>query len=107
MDVTELVDEINEKRPYFDSVYEGAKYGGVNYFVPFTSSTCLMFVRTDMLEAKGITKYPETWDEVFEVAEKVADPDNGIYGLGIGCGPTDEDCENTYAPLELWSLSVQ
>ena len=75
VDVTELVDEINEKRPYFDSVYEGAKYGGVNYFVPFTSSTCLMFVRTDMLEAKGITKYPETWDEVFEVAEKVADPD--------------------------------
>ncbi len=61
VDVTELVDEINEKRPYFDSVYEGAKYGGVNYFVPFTSSTCLMFVRTDMLEAKGITKYPETW----------------------------------------------
>lgn len=31
VDVTELVDEINEKRPYFDSVYEGAKYGGVNF----------------------------------------------------------------------------
>lgn len=105
VDVTELVDEINEKRPYFDSVYEGAKYGGVNYFVPFTSSTCLMFVRTDMLEAKGITKYPETWDEVFEVAEKVADPDNGIYGLGIGCGPTDEDCENTFRTL-LWNYGA-
>ncbi|MCQ4991388.1 extracellular solute-binding protein, partial [[Clostridium] symbiosum] len=105
VDVTELVDEINEKRPYFDSVYEGDKYGGVNYFVPFTSSTCLMFVRTDMLEAKGITKYPETWDEVFEVAENVADPDNGIYGLGIGCGPTDEDCENTFRTL-LWNYGA-
>ena len=64
-----------------------------------------MFVRTDMLEAKGITKYPETWDDVFEVAEKVADPDNGIYGLGIGGGPTDEDCENTFRTL-LWNYGA-
>ena len=35
VDVTELVDEINEKRPYFDSVYEGAKYGGSKLFCSF------------------------------------------------------------------------
>ena len=105
MDVTELVAEINSERPYFDSVFEGAKYDGVNYFVPFLSSTCLMFVRTDILKENGITEYPKTWDEVFTVAEKVSDPANGIYGLGIGCGPTDEDCENTFRTI-LWNYGA-
>lgn len=101
-DVTALVDEINAGRPYFDAIYKGAKYGDVNYFVPSHSSSCLMFVRKDLLEKNGITEYPKTWDEVFAVAEKVSDPANGIYGLGIGCGPTDEDCENTFRTI-LWN----
>ena len=52
--------------------------------------------RKDKLEEKGITELPKTWDEVFEVAEQISDPDNGFYGLGIGCGPTDEDGENMF-----------
>ena len=56
----------------------------------------MMFVRKDKLEEKGITELPKTWDEVFEVAEQISDPDNGFYGLGIGCGPTDEDGENMF-----------
>ncbi|MGI6069360.1 MAG: ABC transporter substrate-binding protein [Blautia sp.] len=93
-DVSDLVAEINKERPYFESIYEGTKIDGKHYFVPMTSSSTMMFVRKDKLEEKGITKMPETWDEVFETAEKITDPDNGFYGLGIGCGPTDEDGEN-------------
>ena len=102
LDVTGLVDEIHANRPYFESIREGSKIEGVNYFVPFYSSSTLMFIRKDKLEEKGITKYPTTWEEVFEVAEAVSDPKNGFYGLGIGCGPTDEDCENTFRMI-MWN----
>lgn len=104
-DVTDLVEEIHEERPYFQSIYEGNKIDGKNYFVPYTSSSCMMFVRKDKLEEKGITKMPETWDEVFEVAEQVSDPDNGFYGLGIGCGPTDEDGENMFRTI-MWNYGA-
>ena len=95
-DVSDIVSNINEERPYFEAVYEGTKIDGKHYFVPMTSSSTMMFVRKDKLEEKGITELPKTWDEVFEVAEQISDPDNGFYGLGIGCGPTDEDGENMF-----------
>lgn len=95
-DVSELVNEINEERPYFEAIYEGTKIDGKHYFVPMTSSTTMMFVRKDKLEENGITEIPKTWDEVFETAEKISDPEHGFFGLGIGCGPTDEDGENMF-----------
>lgn len=101
-DVTDVVEKINKERPYFDSIYEGSKIEGKNYFVPFTSSSTVMFVRKDKLAEKGITEMPNTWEEVFDVAKKVSDPDNGFYGLGIGCGPTDEDGENMFRTI-LWN----
>lgn len=102
VDVTDLVNKIHGIRPYFESIIEGSKIDGVNYFVPFYSSSTLMFIRKDKLEEKGITTLPSTWEEVFEAAEAVSDPANGFYGLGIGCGPTDEDCENTFRMI-LWN----
>lgn len=101
-DVTSLVDEIHKDRPYFDAIYEGSKIDGKNYFVPMTSSSTLMFVRKDKLREKGITEMPKTWDEVFADAKKVSDPDKGFYGLGIGCGPTDEDGENIFRTM-MWN----
>ncbi len=95
-DVSEIVNEINEERPYFEAIYEGTKIDGKHYFVPMTSSTTMMFVRKDKLEENGITEIPKTWDEVFETAEKISDPEHGFFGLGIGCGPTDEDGENMF-----------
>lgn len=94
MDVSELVNEINTERPYFEASYEGTKIGGVHYYVPYYSSSCMMFVRKDKLEEKGL-ELPTTWDEVFEVAQAVSNPDEDFYGLGMGCGEIDDDDENT------------
>ena len=102
MDVTDLVDEINAERPYMQSIYEGRKIEGKNYFVPMTSSSTMMFIRKDKMEEAGITEVPTTWDEVFEAAEKMTDPDNGFYGLAMGCGPTDEDGENMFRNI-MWN----
>lgn len=94
-DVTELVDEINKERPYFQASYEGTKIDGKHYYVPFYSSSTLMYVRKDKLQEAGITQMPSTWSEVFEAAEKVSDPQNDFYGLAWGCGENDDDDENT------------
>ena len=90
VDVSKLVDEINADRPYFKAAYDGTKIGDSHYFVPFCSSTTMMFVRKDKLEAAGITKMPTTWEEVVAAARAVSDPDNDFYGLGMGCGDTDD-----------------
>lgn len=96
VDVSKLVDEINADRPYFKAAYDGTKIGDSHYFVPFCSSTTMMFVRKDKLEAAGITKMPTTWEEVVAAARAVSDPDNDFYGLGMGCGDTDDDDENMF-----------
>lgn len=101
-DVTNLVKEINNERPFIDAIFQGSTIDEKQYFVPFTSSNMLMFLRKDKLEENGITEVPTTWNEVFEVAEKISDSNNGFYGLGIGSGPTDEDGENIFR-IMMWN----
>lgn len=101
-DVTDLVAEIDAGRPMFDALKDGTKIEGVNYFVPFYAASSLLFLRKDLFDAKGIA-LPTTWEELWDAAVAVSDPANGIYGLGMGCGPTDEDCENCFRMM-LWDL---
>lgn len=101
-DVTELVEEIDAQRPMIPSLKEGTQIEGVNYFVPFYAASSLLFLRKDLFDAKGIA-LPTTWEELWDAAVAVSDPENGIYGLGMGCGPTDEDCENSFRMM-LWDL---
>ena len=99
-DVTDLVDELDAERPMFEALKEGTKIEGVNYFVPFYAADSLLFVRTDLFEEAGVD-LPTTWEELWDAAVAVSDPDNSVYGLGIGCGPTDEDCENSFRMM-MW-----
>lgn len=101
MDVSELVNEIHTERPYFEAAYEGTKIGGVHYYVPYYSSSCMMFIRKDKLEEKGL-EVPTTWEEVFEVAKAVSVPEEDFYGLAIGCGENDDDDENTLRQM-IWN----
>lgn len=102
LDVTDLVEEISGERPYLESIIEGSKIEDKNYFVPMTSSSTMAFIRKDKMEEAGVTEVPATWDELFDAAEKMSDPDNGFYGLGMGCGPTDEDGENIFRMM-MWN----
>lgn len=101
-DVTDLVDEIDGQRPMFDALKNGTKIEGVNYFVPFYAASSLLFLRKDVFEAKGVA-LPTTWEELWDAAVAISDPDNGFYGLGMGCGPTDEDCENSFRMM-MWDM---
>lgn len=94
-DVTSLVEEINKDRPYIEALKAGTLIDGVNYYVPFDSTSCLMFVRKDKLKEAGISEMPSTWEDVFADAKAISDPDHDFYGLGMGCGENDDDDENT------------
>ena len=41
--------------------------------------------------------------DALNAAVAISDPDNGFYGLGMGCGPTDEDCENSFRMM-MWDM---
>lgn len=94
MDVTDLVNEIDSERPILEASYQSCLIGDKMYTVPFGNSSELMFIRKDKMEEAGITEMPTTWEEVIEAARAITDPENDFYGLGMGCGSTDNDGDN-------------
>ena len=101
LDVTEKVAALDAEREIFDASIENTKIDGKNYYYPFYNSVSIMYYRTDKLAEAGLD-IPETWEEVFEAAKAISDPDNGFYGLAMGCGPTDEDGCNTFRTI-MWA----
>jgi len=66
----------------FQLVRNGLSADGNLYAVPLYSETSFTFYRTDLFEAAGVevpTEQP-TYTEFAEMAAKLHDPDNGIYG---------------------------
>ena len=101
-EVTDLFEEINSAHPFIGKRSQGSlTIDGEQYAVPFYNSPTLMYIRKDAMEAAGVTEIPESWDEVFDLAYKITDATD-LYGLGWGCGPNDEDCENN-TRMMLWS----
>ena len=77
----DLGDEYNYE-DIFEPVRNGLSANGVLYAVPFYAESSFTFYRTDLFEAAGIQAPTEqiTYDEFAEIAAKVHDPDNGVYG---------------------------
>jgi sn-glycerol 3-phosphate transport system substrate-binding protein len=55
--------------PAVRSYYESAE--GNLLSLPFNSSTPVMWVNQDLLAKAGVEQAPKTWDEIFELAEKL------------------------------------
>lgn len=102
LDVTDLVNSIHAENPIMDSIYNTSQIDNRFFFVPFDSSADLLFIRKDKMEAAGVTEVPRTWEELFELAEKITDPDNDFYGLGMTAGVGDGDGENAMRVM-MWN----
>jgi sorbitol/mannitol transport system substrate-binding protein len=64
------------------SVREGLSVDGKLYALPFYGETSIVYYRKDLFEKAGLTMPEEpSWDQMQEFAEKLHDPDNGVYGL--------------------------
>lgn len=80
-----------------DDIYDDFLPGFLNtcisddrlYGLPFQPSTPVLYYNKDAFKAAGISKAPDTWDELFEVAKAVTLREGGDlkrWGLTIGGG---------------------
>ncbi len=61
-------------------IFEGARYG-----VPWFTDNRVLLYNKAMFEAAGLDpdSPPETWYDLLETAQKLTQPDKGIYGYGV------------------------
>jgi trehalose/maltose transport system substrate-binding protein len=80
--VVELPEEGLPLSEMLEPVLATAKYRDKLYSVPSTSDGGMLYYRTDLLEAAGITEPPKTWKELTDQCAKVqATP----QGKGVSC----------------------
>jgi multiple sugar transport system substrate-binding protein len=100
VDVTDLCKEIGEKSGgWYDAGREAVVVDGKWKAVPFCNIGQLMNWRTDWFKEVGVTKFPDTWEELYEVGKKLKAKDHPFgFELGHGFG----DNHGWLYPL-LWS----
>ena len=100
LDVTDLCKEIGDKNGgWYDAGREAVVVDGKWKAVPFCNIGQLMNWRTDWFAEVGVKKFPETWEELYEVGKKLKANDHPFgFELGHGFG----DNHGWLYPL-LWS----
>jgi sorbitol/mannitol transport system substrate-binding protein len=78
----------NEEREAYDlndvieSVRVGLSANDKLYALPFYGETSIVYYRKDIFEEAGLTMPEEpTWDEIYDLAKKIHDPDENKNGL--------------------------
>lgn len=62
------------------------------YGIPRASNTIALYYNKDLFEAAGLDPNdpPETWDELYEAASALTDPDNDVYGIAFSAKASEE-----------------
>jgi multiple sugar transport system substrate-binding protein len=74
--------ELDENNFYSGSV-ETTKYEDKVVGVPWYIDTRVLYYRTDLLKEVGYNEPPKTWDELRDVAKKLAERGENKYGISI------------------------
>ncbi|MBO0662466.1 extracellular solute-binding protein [Jiella sp. CQZ9-1] len=85
--VTKIAADAGQKVDWNDYISGAKSYyatrSGELYGQPYNSSTLVFYTNDDMLKKAGITKAPETWEEVGEAAKK-------LKASGVACALTSD-----------------
>lgn len=84
--INDVIDNIGRDRFYEAPLKEGTVDGN-NYSIPLYSHAQVMWYRKDLLAKAGLA-VPKTWDELFEAAKKINNPED-VYGLSVPMGLGD------------------
>lgn len=76
-EVTDVIDKID----YKDNAKAYSKFDAKDYLIPVSLTAPGMYIRNDKW-----SKTPTTWEELKAEAEKINDPENGFYALGLPLG---------------------
>jgi multiple sugar transport system substrate-binding protein len=80
---------------FFESAWNTNVVDGTAYGVPWYVETRVLYERTDLAEAAGVTKPPTTWDELKAAAKAIKDG-GAEWGIALGTKNSQE-----YLPF-LW-----
>jgi sorbitol/mannitol transport system substrate-binding protein len=80
------------------------RYNGQLYAAPIDFFIEVMAYRSDLFEAAGLSDAPKTWDEFKAYAEKLNQPDKGIYG--VVTMPGEQDAGYSEWTVRLASLKM-
>lgn len=75
---------------------QSGKWAGKIMGIPHSNTPYLIAYRTDL-----VPKFPATWDEFFDIAEKLHDPANGFYATSV---PGVKEQFNGMWMIANWSL---
>jgi multiple sugar transport system substrate-binding protein len=68
---------------FYPAALQAFSSDGVQYGLPITFSTVLLYYNKDMFDAAGVS-YPDaswTWDDVIAAAERLTDADRRVWGI--------------------------
>lgn len=73
----------DEKADFLPHTLDTVTFEGGLYGLPYMVHNTVLYYRTDLFEAAGITEPPTTWDEYREYAAILTDRDAGVWGTII------------------------
>src|SRR5699024_7398689 len=82
LDGTMLLDEIDA---FMEGPVEAASYAGEIFGVPQVTDTLGLVYNRELFDDAGIEEPPETWDEVVDVAQTIAE-ETGVPGTQLKIG---------------------
>lgn len=88
----DLSDYMSDDAPYYPRALESFQYEGMQYALPATFSTVLLFYNMDLFDQAGI-EYPTpdwTWDDAIAAGEAITALGPDIWGL--------------YSPIQFWEF---
>ncbi|MEM9999692.1 MAG: sugar ABC transporter substrate-binding protein [Pseudomonadota bacterium] len=94
LDLSDLIaasDQIDIEN-YFDGPRSSLTWDGGVYGIPRASNTIALYYNKDMFRAAGLDPNdpPSTWDEFYEAASTLTDPDNDVYGVAFSAKASEE-----------------
>lgn len=81
-DISDIVDELDEKYSFHESALSPYVYEDGTYAVPVFGMAQVLWYRQDMFDAAGLTP-PTTFDELIQCAEALTDKEAGQYGIAL------------------------
>lgn len=104
LDITDMVaaSEVIDPEDYFEGPLNSVMWDGRLYGIPKYTDTIGVFYNKDMFEAAGIGEPPKTWAEFEAAAEKLANPEAGVYGATFSARGNEE---GTFQFLPLIQMS--
>ena len=79
--LTDLTGKLTEEEAadFYPAALEASSYNGALYSIPYFIHTPVVFYRTDLFEAAGLS-VPTTWEEYEACAKALTDEATGVYG---------------------------